>query len=280
MAANFPKDLLVVDIETIPDRPLHQGDSFPKPPLHQVVVVGFVHAAILPSPQGERYQLRAVHAVSSQDDEASVLRSFFALGQRMRPRIVTFNGRGFDLPVLKYRALKHGLPAAWIHHRDYTYRFNHQWHCDLLEVLSDFGASTRPSLAELSGLLGVPTKLGIDGAAVEGEVASGNLQAVSDYCETDVLATYLLYLRYALQTELLDADGYNASTSEVADYLEEHQHKRPHLQAYLSAWEELGGVDSLLVASRTMGAGRVGELSPADAVDNAPQDAPRCPTDT
>jgi hypothetical protein len=121
-------------------------------------------------------------------------------------------------------------------------------------------------------MLRIPSKLGIDGAAVEGEVAAGNLRAVSDYCETDVIATYLLYLRYAFQTECLDVDGYNAATSEVAQYLAEHGEDRPHLAEYLTAWSELGGPEGLMIGSKTMGMGTADvSIAPADAEANEPR---------
>ncbi|MCH7937276.1 MAG: 3'-5' exonuclease, partial [Proteobacteria bacterium] len=90
------------------------------------------------------------------------------------------------MPVLKYRAMVHGVPSPSLHSRDYGYRYNIDWHCDLLEALSDFGASTRVKLDEVCKLLGLPGKLGIDGFQVAEMYETGRIEDIRNYCETDV----------------------------------------------------------------------------------------------
>jgi predicted PolB exonuclease-like 3'-5' exonuclease len=115
MAASH-QNLLVVDIETVPDRKHHEGDGFPKPPFHQVVAIGFLSAQISRDGDAERFTLRELRCGGeSRSSEAELVASFFGYIERLKPRIVTFNGRAFDFPVLKYRAMLHGVSAPAFH---------------------------------------------------------------------------------------------------------------------------------------------------------------------
>ena len=139
--------LLVVDIETVPDREHHDGDDFPKPPFHKVIAIGFLVAQIERQSSFETYTLTEFRCGGEASyDEGDLLRSFFGYFERLKPRLVTYNGRSFDLPVLKYRAMMHGIQAPWLHQggdrfNNYSYRYNSEWHCDLMDVLSDYNAS-------------------------------------------------------------------------------------------------------------------------------------------
>ena len=106
------EDLLVVDIETIPDKDHHDGDKFPITPFHQVVAIAFLEAAIHRGHEGEEYSLVDVRCGGDASyDESTLLQGFFQHFDRLKPRLVTYNGRSFDLPVLKYRAMLHGVQA-------------------------------------------------------------------------------------------------------------------------------------------------------------------------
>ena len=122
-------------------------------------------------------------------------------GRGIGPVLVTFGGNGFDLPLLRYRAFALGVPVPALHgggRRDYWHRFG-QDHVDLCDVLSGYGASAKPSLAEMAALADVPVKIGgVDGSQVEAYVEAGRLSEVADYCLTDVLATYGVFLRYGM----------------------------------------------------------------------------------
>ncbi len=107
--------LMVVDIETIPDSAHHEGDDFPILPFHQVVAIGFLEANIERSGEGETYALQQLRCGGETEfSEAQLLDGFFRYFERSKPRLVTYNGRAFDLPVLKYRAMKHGVQAPWL----------------------------------------------------------------------------------------------------------------------------------------------------------------------
>jgi 3'-5' exonuclease len=196
--------VLVFDIETVPDAEHHQGDEFPKALFHRVVAISYLIAELEDGPDGEHFVASEVSSIGNADaPEAELLSDFLNLIEHIKPRLVTFNGRCFDLPVLKYRAMKYGLSASWLclgqsKWENYGQRFSVSWHCDLMDALSEFGASEAAKLSEVCALLGLPGKQGMDGSQVAEYVAAGRIAEVRGYCETDVLSSYLVFMRYAL----------------------------------------------------------------------------------
>jgi predicted PolB exonuclease-like 3'-5' exonuclease len=117
-------------------------------------------------------------------------------------------------------------------------------------VLSNFGASTKPSLNELAALCGIPGKdTDIDGSQVEAMVNANRLEDVTNYCESDVVTAFLLYLRFALISGELGGEAYHESLQQVRSFIEIRIGKRPHLSKYLSGMSDSGavprGVDDL-----------------------------------
>jgi 3'-5' exonuclease len=230
--------LLVFDIETIPDTANFDGSGFPKPPFHIPVAIAFLHATIARDGNHERYELRELRCGGDPGySEAELIRAFIDFVERLEPRLVSYNGRSFDLPVIKYRAMVHGLSAPLLTSRDYTYRYSTDHHCDLLEVLTDFGASTRAKLDEVCSVLGFPGKIGVDGSMVAGMYEAGQVAEIRDYCELDVLNTYLVYLRHALLCGRTNQENHAQATEDVAVYLEGERGARPHLGEFLDNWD-------------------------------------------
>ncbi|HQU16676.1 MAG: 3'-5' exonuclease [Chromatiales bacterium 21-64-14] len=175
--------------------------------------------------------------------EAELVRRFFDGVERYTPTLVSWNGGGFDLPVLHYRALRHGIPAPryWetgaddqgFRWNNYLNRF-HERHTDLMDVLSGYQARAVAPLDEIATLLGLPGKMGMDGAQVWERYLEGELGAIRDYCETDVINTYLVYLRFEQIRGRLGAEEYQRECQLVRDTL--NQDDRPHLRRFLAAW--------------------------------------------
>lgn len=222
-------------------------NPFPRQPFHKVVAISFLEAEIDRDGGHETYHLRELRSGGEENyDEKRLLQGFFSYFERLRPRLVTFNGRGFDLPVLKYRAMVHGIQAPRLHNTDnkwenYTARYALDWHCDLIEALSDFGASARCKLNEVCSVLGYPGKFGVDGSQVSAMFDDGRLAEVRDYCETDVLNTYLVYLRWQHHRGQLTTEGYNRAVADIVSLIETEGEARPHLGAFLEAWGEASG---------------------------------------
>jgi predicted PolB exonuclease-like 3'-5' exonuclease len=158
---------------------------------------------------------------------------------------VSWNGGGFDLPVLHYRALKHGIeaPRYWeTGDSDRDFRWNnylnryHSRHTDLMDVLSGYQARASASLDQVALLLGFPGKLGMSGDKVWDKFRDGAIGEIRNYCETDVLNTWLVYLRYERMRGNLDAAGLAREFELVRKTLTAMD--QPHLDEFLAAWPE------------------------------------------
>lgn len=180
----------------------------------------------------------------SADPEPELIRRFFDGIDRYAPQLVSWNGGGFDLPVLHHRSLIHGVTAArywdW-GDDDRDYKFNnylsrfHTRHLDLMDVLASFQPRACAGLDAMARLCGFPGKLGFDGAAVHAAHQAGRIDDIRRYCETDVLNTYLLYLRFQQMRGTLSADQYAAEISLAREKIAASN--EPHWREYLAAWD-------------------------------------------
>ncbi len=220
-------------------------NDFHRQPFHQVVAISFLEAEIDRSEGGEAYLLKELRSGGEAGfDEKRLLQGFFGYFERLRPRLVSFNGRGFDLAVLKYRAMAHGVAAPLLHDttnkwENYMARYATDWHCDLMEALSDFGASARIKLNEVCSVLGLPGKFGVDGAQVAPMFDDGRIEEIRNYCETDVLNTYLVYLRYQHHRGVLSTEAHDRAVADVISLIEAEGAARPHLARFMEAWGEV-----------------------------------------
>jgi 3'-5' exonuclease len=268
------RSLFVFDIETVPDTdvvpnllgPMDDDpavrrqalstyhlditggkNDFLRQPFHKVVAISFVAADIERDGERERYTLREIRSGGELlSGERDLLAGVFQYIEKKRPRLVTFNGRTFDIPVLKYRAMIHGIQAGWFHNggnkwESYGSRYSIDWHCDLIDALSDNGASARVRLDEVCAALGFPGKFGTTGSQVMELYDQGKLREIRDYCETDAANTYLVYLRFMQHKGRMTTADYNFAVASLVNYLESETAERPHLGAFLTAWRESCG---------------------------------------
>jgi len=217
-------------------------NDFPRQPFHQVVAIAYGHLIREPGEEGGELVIRQLASGGdTNSSEQELLQGFFHLIETRAPQLVSFNGRGFDIPVLKQRAMAHGLCCPrWFTQGDkwnnYDTRYSPEYHCDLLEVLSDFGASARCLMDEVAAVFGVPGKLETAGDDVRGMFEAGQIAAIRNYCETDVLTTMLIFLRHQLFSGALSAGAHARAMLGVRNYLEAESEDRPHLAEYLLAW--------------------------------------------
>jgi predicted PolB exonuclease-like 3'-5' exonuclease len=212
---------LVLDIETVPDASLwsppepHPGTERAFPPLyaHRPIVIGVLWL-------DEEYRFKRIGVIGDAKDEAGALVDFAQFVERERLHLVTYNGRGFDLPVILLRCLRHGVPMRFYYQdRDYRYRYSDEGHVDLCDFLADHGA-TRPSgLDAVARLIGLPGKVGVDGSQVEGLFNAGQIEAIRNYCLSDVAQTAFLLLRFRLVQGLLAPDHYRAAAAALLEAL-------------------------------------------------------------
>jgi 3'-5' exonuclease len=251
---------LVFDIETIPDvefgrrllgikdlpdsevaaamfarRRQQTGSDFLPFPQHRVVAIACALR------RGDSLKIWSLGDAGSTERE--LLERFFEGIERFTPDLVSWNGGGFDLPVLHYRCLLHGVRAAryWeTGDEDNAFRYNnylgrfHWRHLDLMDVIAGFQARGRTSLADVAALLGLPGKLGFSGAEVWNAWQAGNLEGIRRYCETDVLNTYLVLLAFERMRGHLETPHWEAECTRVRELL--RGSAEPHHREFLEQW--------------------------------------------
>ena len=253
---------LVFDIETIPDiaglRALHEldaqvsdaevaemafqlrrqktGSDFLPHHLHRVAAISCVLR------EGDNFKVWSLG--EPDEDEASIIKRFFDGVEKYTPQLVSWNGGGFDLPVLHYRGLIHGVqcPRYWdMGEDDKDFKWNnyisryHSRHLDLMDLLAMYQPRGSAPLDQLARLMGLPGKLGMDGSAVWGAWLEGRADEIRDYCETDVVNTFLVFLRFQMMRGLLTAAEHDAELALVKSALTATG--LPHWKEFLAAWE-------------------------------------------
>ncbi len=260
------KPVLVFDIETIPDvaglrrlndlpaglsddevaelafqqRRAKTGNDFLPLHLQRVVAISCVLRT------GEGFKVWSLSA--PELDEGAIIQRFFDGVEKFTPQIVSWNGGGFDLPVLHYRGMLHGVsaPRYWdLGDGDYADSRDFKWnnyisryhtrHLDLMDMLALYNARANAPLDDLAKLFGFPGKLGMDGGKVWEAWQAGKSVEIRDYCETDVVNTYLVYNRFRRMRGELTAEEEAAEIAFVKAQLE--RVGAPHWQEFLAAWQ-------------------------------------------
>jgi predicted PolB exonuclease-like 3'-5' exonuclease len=223
-------DIMVWDLETVPDLEGYarandlvgkspteirtaMGDDFPKLIYHSIACIGALVASRTPN----GYEVQVVGAPHvGQRTEKELIESFVNKIGQLSPQLVTFNGSGFDLPVLRYRAMIHRVFAPGMHNRAYFHRYTDDC-VDLCDVLSSFSYGGKVKLDELSRIMGLPGKPGgMNGSQVEAYFNAGRIQEIADYCKSDVINTYRLWLRHELFRGKIDRDQFDHSDRNAA----------------------------------------------------------------
>jgi predicted PolB exonuclease-like 3'-5' exonuclease len=161
--------------------------------------------------------------------EKELIASFVDRIAKLTPQLVTFNGNTFDLPVLRYRAMIHAVAAPGLTARPYFNRYTEDA-LDLCDVLSSFAPHTKASLNELSRIMGLPGKPeSMDGTEVERYFLDGKIKEIADYCESDVVNTYRVWLRYELFRGNLCEMAFQASETNLSEFVKARSNAKPHL---------------------------------------------------
>lgn len=262
----FALPVLVFDIETVPDtaagaqlfglnlppedvalamnniRRQEVNSDFPRLPLHEVVCIsGFWVTE-------EQVQLFSFSQkdVNNQHQmtEKEILSKFLGIFDKRFPTLVSWNGSGFDLPVLIFRAMKHGLSAAGLLDQgelDRSRKFDNYQnryqlrHTDLMDCLAMFNTRNFQRLDDVAVLLGFPGKQGESGYNVVDYVKNDQWAQLCQYCESDVLNTWLIYIRWQLLRGHLSQDEHQHWITITQDYLQAHA---PQQQVFLKAWQD------------------------------------------
>ncbi|WP_350561473.1 3'-5' exonuclease [Psychrobacter sp. CAL346-MNA-CIBAN-0220] len=198
------------------------GHDFMRLPLQRIVCISAFYV------QGEKKTLFSLSAEHLSEQE--ILRKFFKAFSDLDslPQLISWNGSGFDIPVLIYRAMQYDLSAPWLfeegdRHKNmrfdnYVNRFQTK-HLDLMDRFSQYGASRREAMDVVASLYGLPGKTDVDGSMVGALVAQEDWRTLSRYCESDVMNTWLIYLRWLRLTGKLTSEGFGFWQQQSHDYL-------------------------------------------------------------
>ena len=195
-----------------------RGSDFLAPAFHVpiVIVVGSVT---------NDWELVSVEEVGAPGcGEEEMVRAFWERVEHFRGTLVSFNGRGFDLPVLELRALRYGCQAPRYFNERYghRHRFSEAGHYDLYDFLTNFGAAhVRGGFNLLARLVDLPGKTDVSGADVQGLWEAGRQDAIVRYCRQDVIQTYFLFLRVELLRGRLAPEGYQRAVEKAAAFRRE-----------------------------------------------------------
>jgi len=173
-----------------------------------------------------------------------MVRQFWKGVCHYQARLVTFNGRCFDLPLLELAAFRHAIPA-----RDYYQASRNRYngnHIDLYDWLSNFGAARlNGGLNLLAKLLGKPGKMEIAGDQVYRLHQEGRLREINDYCMFDVLDTYFVFLRSRVLLGVLPPDQEQYLVQRARAFITARTSETPVLRQYLEHWEDSPDLSSV-----------------------------------
>lgn len=160
-----------------------------------------------------------------------------------RPTLVTFNGRGYDLPVLELAAFRYGISLPdWFNvsapaYEQFRNRYNKTSHIDLLDLFSNYGSARLVGgLNLLANLIGKPGKSGVDGSQVQDMYDNGRVREINDYCRCDVLDTYFVFLRSRVVTGQIGLAREQELVDQAKDWLTTRAEAVPAFAHYLSQW--------------------------------------------
>jgi 3'-5' exonuclease len=233
--------LLVADIEAVKDKRV-LGDwpenKWPPPVGWRVVAIGMLIAHQAMTAKGLATHVEKSGCITGPEDE--IIPKFWEFFERREPLLVTWNGRAYDLPVLRQRALISAVPTPrWFRagnrYENYSYRYSANWHCDLMDQLSDYGACTKTAMDLIAKAMGLPGKIDGNGAEVETMFEAGEIERIAAYCECDVLNLYGIYLRWLLVTGQMDGGGYKRSQAQFSEFL--CANEKPHHAEFLAKWD-------------------------------------------
>lgn len=255
---------IVFDVESVPDAKLIKAVKYPNEPYTEDEAVEELRKHILKLSNGnsdfipatfhfpvsvciakvrEDFTLQDLVSLDEPNFRARDMTRLFWHGIENlydHASFVTFNGRGFDIPLLELMAYRYGIPVKR-HFKDKfggRYRFGTK-HLDMQDILSNYGAiHMAGGLNLLAKVIGKPGKMGTSGADVHAMYKEGKLQEISDYCMHDVLDTYFVFLRSRVVTGEITAKREKEIEAQARIFVENNAVRIHALQEYLDNWKD------------------------------------------
>jgi hypothetical protein len=253
---------LVFDIETIPDGVLLQRTKYPGENLTPDEAVlraqdetraasttgsDFLSTSVqLPialcvARIGADYSLQTLRCLDCpQFRPKELVKQFWEGLAKYKFKLISFNGRGFDIPVLELAAFRYGIPVPHHFAAKYSSRYRYgEDHIDLLDFLTNYGAiRLTGGLNLLAKILGKPGKMETKGSDVYSLYREGKIQEINDYCCYDVLDTYFVFLRTRVLMGELTAEQEQQIAGEAKKWIAHRSLEQPHLKKYLEHWTD------------------------------------------
>lgn len=231
--------MLVFDVESVPDEELirahfklegsgielclralemhkeKSGSTFLPHPFHKIVAI----AGVMCDEYGRFVSVGSFPKGESSCDERSLIESFLSFVDEKNPKLVSFNGRAFDMPLILLRAMIYNISCySFFEERNdkinkskwdnYRSRYSESFHLDLYDTIGHYGAMRPIKLDLLCQMAGIPGKYDVDGSQVMELFYENREDKIREYCESDVINTYLLFLKYSLLKSNISLEDY------------------------------------------------------------------------
>ena len=249
---------LIVDTESIPDGRLLRSVKYPEQDITEeeaiekarvearelshvgsdfIPVTFQIPVSVCVARVSRDYTLTKITCLDApQFRPREIVRQFWNGLELVNAKLVTFNGRGFDLPLMELAAFRYGVSAKQYHlKRGSRYNSNS---LDLQEFFSNYGACRmNGGLNLLAKMLGLPGKMGVSGDQVYEMFRAGRYQDINDYCMFDTLDTYFIFLRTRAMIGELTPEREAELIDQARDLLTQRVSEHPALRTYLDNWK-------------------------------------------
>jgi predicted PolB exonuclease-like 3'-5' exonuclease len=223
---------MITDIETVPNKdigwkpPEDNPDKFPPPFAHKIISMGGMILEITKEKHTAEW-LGIFTSDNNKIGEKNIIQDFYLKYQELclnhKTTIVTFNGRRFDIPVLVARMMHYGIPCKLLLDENFRYQYDMEGHIDLLDHISNFGATTPSKLIHICRAIGMPGKVDIDGSDIQRLYNKNKIDLINSHCMCDIIQTGILLLRYLRILESIDEKIYNELTEQIINLAKEKE---------------------------------------------------------
>ena len=197
----FEGDDYAISLAALKEQEEKTGSGFLPLPFHKIVAI----SAVIADDFGIFRKVSSIEGSS----EKEMIKNFLHFINQKNPKLISVNGRSFDMPLLMLRAMQYNLTCSAYFEAEnkelnknkwdnYRARYSDRFHVDLMDHLCEFGAVRGLKLDHVCSMVGLPGKYDVHGDQVMELYYAGNLEKIKEYCESDVLNTYWLFLKYEL----------------------------------------------------------------------------------
>lgn len=225
---------------------LQYNNPFPRQMFWKIACLSYVEADVIRSDEGYlEYDVKNIKSAGNiSANEEEIIKGFSDYCERKKPRLVTFNGKTFDIPVLKYRMMKYDMQMSWFYKKTgddpkwakdtYSDKWGDKYNLDLIDFFK--APSGGVKMLEACAVFEIPVKVDVSGGGVSELYIDGKIEEIRNYCEHDAMATYLLFLISSYHKGELSDDGYVSSMQNF--FIKLSEYKENHLLQFFNLCKE------------------------------------------